>query len=200
MNEAKIQFSAEELLLAENAEWILTKNRIIAKICDLFAGLAKEMEAGLLQVSLQEEIKRSTAKISKGENYKGLPYVVLDYPRLFTKENVFAIRILFWWANYFSITLHLKGVYKDFFLKKIKKNINFFSDNNFYINTSADEWQHALHANDYILVKEVNAEMLEKSFTQNDFLKLSAKLTLNEWNQSQKLLSELFIMLIQTLD
>jgi len=200
MNEAKIQFSPEELLLAGNAEWILTKNRIIIKIRDLFAGMAGEMGIGLSQISLPDEIKHTTAKISKGENYKGLPYVVLDYPRLFTKENVFAIRILFWWANYFSITLHLKGIYKEYFLEKIKKNISQFSDSNFYINISADEWQHTLHENDYMLLKQADANELEKNFKENNLLKLSAKIELNQLNQAQKLLLELFTVIMQALD
>jgi len=34
-------------------------------------------------------------KISKGENYEGLPWVILDFPRYFDKENVFAIRCFF---------------------------------------------------------------------------------------------------------
>src|SRR5580765_673129 len=142
MNEAKIQFSSEELILAANADLILTKNRIIGKIRDLFAALAKEMEITLSQVSLPQEIKQTTAKISRGENYRGLPYIVLDYPRLFTKENVCAIRTLFWWANYFSITLHLKGKYKEMFLEKIKKNRSVVAESDFFINITANEWQH----------------------------------------------------------
>jgi hypothetical protein len=196
MNEAKIQFSPEELILAANADLILTKNRIISKIRDLFGSLAKEMETTLSQVSLPKEIKQTTAKISKGENYRGLPYVVLDYPRLFTKENVFAIRVLFWWANYFSITLHLKGIYKDFFLEKIKKGVPVFLENNFYVNVSADEWQHALHEDDYVLLKVQDASMLQKNFDENNFLKLSAKVELNQWNQSEEKLLNLFGIII----
>ena len=54
-------------------------------------------------------IVQSTPKIAKGENYLQLPYVLLDYPRCFDKENIFAIRTMFWWGNFFSITLHLSG-------------------------------------------------------------------------------------------
>jgi hypothetical protein len=187
------------LSLAENAEWILTKNKIVIKICDLFSMLAKEMESDLLQISLPQEIMRTTAKISKGENYKGLPYIVLDYPRLFTKENVFAIRTLFWWANYFSITLHLKGVYMEMFLEKIKKNKSLFAENDFFINTT-NEWQHSLHESDYVLLKHADASAIEKNFLQNDLLKLSAKVELNKWNQSQQLILQLFRKIISVLE
>jgi hypothetical protein len=111
MNEAKIQFSQEELELVENAGLILTKNTIIRKIHELFGLISEQMKSELQIASLPEEIKQTSPKISKGENYKGLPYVVLDYPRLFTRENIFAVRTLFWWGHYFSVTLQLKKTF-----------------------------------------------------------------------------------------
>src|SRR5580700_4684754 len=104
MDEAKIRLSVEELELVENAEWILTKNRIIDKVQNLFGILAVKMKTELETISLPDEPLQTNPKISKGENYNGLPYVILDYPRLFSKENVFAIRTMFWWGNYFSVT------------------------------------------------------------------------------------------------
>ena len=61
--------------------------------------------------NLPEEVLIQSPKISRGENYNGLPYVMLDYPRCFGKEDVFAMRTMFWWGNFFSITWHLKGKY-----------------------------------------------------------------------------------------
>src|ERR1043166_6396414 len=104
MNATKVQFSTDELALVEDPTWILTKNNIIIKVCDLFSEIAEKMKQVVETTKLREEIIQRTSKISRGENFKGFPYVVLDYPRLFTEENVFAIRTLFWWANYFSVT------------------------------------------------------------------------------------------------
>lgn len=199
MNQAKIQFSQEELSLAENAELILTKNKIVGKICDLFSSLAVEMQQDVSSADLPREVAATSPKISRGENYKGLPWVVLDYPRLFTKENVFAVRTLFWWANYFSMTLHLKGIYKKMFLEKIKENISFFSDANFYVNINTNEWQHSLHENDYILLKHADAIKLENDFAQTDLLKLSVKVDLDQWNQAQQVLVELFGKIMRVL-
>ena len=58
-------------------------------------------------------------KISKGEKYKGLPWVMLDYPRIFGKEDIMAIGTRFWWGHYFSVTLHLKGGYLRTYLPVI---------------------------------------------------------------------------------
>ena len=81
----------------------------------------KQSQRLLLQLILhcRKKSLNSSPKISKGENYKGLPWLVLDYPRYFNKEDIFAIRTLFWWGNFFSITLHISGKYKMRYEKKI---------------------------------------------------------------------------------
>src|SRR5258706_1001549 len=83
-------------------------------------------------------------KISKGENYKGLPWMVLDYPRAFGREDVLAIRTLFWWGHYFSVTLHLKGRYKTLFLPVIQERITLLAAAGFHANVSEEEWRHEL--------------------------------------------------------
>src|SRR6187549_876336 len=105
MQKVKLVLSEEELRIVSDPGIILTKNAIITKVYDLFGILAGEQ----IQFQYPGEAGAIPPKISRGENYKGLPYVVLDYPRLFTSEHVFAIRTHFWWGNYFSVTLHLKG-------------------------------------------------------------------------------------------
>src|SRR5580693_8742254 len=123
MNSAKIHLSADELLLVKNGEWILTKNLIIGKVYALFGTLAEHLQNQINGSDLPGQIGIISAKISKGENYNGLPYVMLDCPRLFTQQNVFSIRTFFWWGNYFSVTLHLKGEFQQIFEEAIKKKI-----------------------------------------------------------------------------
>ncbi len=199
MNEAKIQLSEEELILVENAELILTKNAIIRKVYDLFGAMAAAMKIELQNNPLSPDLMETTPKISRGENFKGLPFVVLDYPRLFNRENVFAIRTLFWWGKYFSVTLHLKGAYKELFSDQLKKNDSLLSDNDFYISSSNDEWSHELGEENYISLNR-NRDFLRKNdFSLQPFLKLSAKIDLQNWNQSEELLMQIFKTILQSL-
>jgi len=57
-----------------------------------------------------------------------------------------------------------------------------------------------LHEDDYILLKQADEDMTEKIFTQNDFLKLSAKVELNQWNQSEEMLLNLFKVIINNVE
>ncbi|SRR5579871_646052 len=199
MNKAKIQLSADELLLVQNGEWILTKNIIIEKVYSLFGSLAEEMKNITRQFSLPQQISQTTPKIYKGENYKGLPYVMLDYPRFFTKENIFAIRVLFWWANYFSITLHVKGEFKNLFNDALKSNIRYLGNNLFYLNITEDEWHHNIDTHNYIFLNEASDLVIQKYLLQASFSKLSAKINLNQWNDAEKLLLNFYEVLMRSL-
>jgi hypothetical protein len=200
MNAAKIQLSPDELELVENASWILTKNRIMGKVYALFGMIAEHMKSELTKNVPLDASMQTTPKISKGENYQGLPYVILDYPRLFSKEDVFAIRTMFWWANYFSVTLHLKGSYKEMFIGKIGKNISGTPVNDFYISISGDEWMHELDEKNYIQLSQTNSATLENIFSGNSFLKISTKIELNKWNDSEVLLMDSYKKLLRLLD
>src|SRR5689334_6032402 len=119
MNQTKIMLSQKEMELVTRADWILTKNGIIKKVKQLFEELQEKQTEELKahRSELPAAVFSFSPKISKGENYQGLPYLVLDHPRIFEKENILAVRTLFWWGNFFSTTLHVAGEYK----KKLEK-------------------------------------------------------------------------------
>jgi hypothetical protein len=199
MNDAKIQLSAEELQLVQNAGWVLTKNTIIQKVYDLFGKLSEEIKLAIHPVHLPSEILQVAPKISRGENYKGLPYVILDYPRFFTRDHIFAIRCFFWWGNYFSVTLHLKGMYKEMFIPVIQKNKAPLAEKNFCICISTDEWKHELDEDHYIPLQGMNTQVFDSICVQEPFLKLSAKINLHQWNELEILLTSLCNSLLQSI-
>jgi hypothetical protein len=198
MIETKIKLSEDELLLVQNADVILTKNAIVKKVISLFSLLAEDMKEALAKAPLPVEIKQSTPKISKGENYKGLPYVILDYPRLFTKENIFAVRTMFWWGNYFSITLHLKGTYKELFSGFIKTNISYLAAKHFNICISTNEWRHELGEDNYISLLCTTENEVVAIMDRNRFLKLSAKTDFAQWDDATKIIMGFYRDLLQS--
>jgi len=84
MNDSsKIQLSPFEQQLVTNYEWLLTKNGILEKIKGSL-GILQQRQQELLQQAgsfLPPEVLTVSAKISRGENYLGLPYLMLDQPR-----------------------------------------------------------------------------------------------------------------------
>lgn len=180
--------SAQELALVKNVDWLLTKNTIIGKVYALFGELAEEIDIIRDKdlFSLPAEIWSTPAKISRGENYRGLPYLILDYPRKFSVNDVLAIRTMFWWGNFISITLHLKGIYKDMFLPAIKKNIAGLVQQEVYISIDDDEWRHDFETDNYRKLSDAESEADEHSIEDKDFCKLAVRIPLEEWNEAKQ--------------
>ncbi len=103
--------SPEEKALVSNAAWLHLKHRIMEKAMHLLAEVQAAV-AALPQWAALPAAGPALAlgpKISKGERYKDLPYVILDHPRLFSRDDIFALRTMFWWGHDFTATLHLAG-------------------------------------------------------------------------------------------
>jgi hypothetical protein len=198
MNVAKIQLSAEELSLVQNAGWLLTKNTIIEKVFALFGDIAHEVRDNFTATPdfLPSAVLAPSPKISKGENYKGLPWVMLDYPRLFNRQDTFAIRTMFWWGHFFSVTLHLKGLYKEKYQAQLLTNLPVLAAKPFYLCISGEEWRHEFEEDNYTPLTQLNSSAVEKILLANDFCKLSAKISLPQWNDSKELLIDLYETII----
>lgn len=194
----KLTLSAEELQLVTNTQWILTKRVIIDKVNLLFGNLSVVFKNHVTANNwfLQPAIVQSMPKIAKGENYLQLPYVLLDYPRCFDKENIFTIRTMFLWGNFFSITLHLSGRYKEIFETAIQKNIQSLAEPNFYICINEDEWQHHFKTDNYMPVNKLTLGEIN-SITQRHFIKVAIKFPLEKWDTIPSLLEKSFLDLLQ---
>ncbi|HEY2720268.1 MAG TPA: hypothetical protein VGI82_01000 [Chitinophagaceae bacterium] len=196
-NETKVHLSPFEMELMNNSEWILTKNGILRKV-QLLLGDVQQNIAHFIQSRTKQfpkEVLAISPKISKGENYHGLPWLMLDYPRYFDKENTFAIRTMFWWGNFFSTTLHLSGKYKREYMSAIIHSYQFFKQNGFYCCINDDPWQHHFEEANYIQVNKLTEEQFDGIILEKDFIKLSSKFSLAEWDQAIKMLSENFLSL-----
>jgi len=202
MDKAKIRLSAKEAELVANADWILTKNVVLQKVKYMLEELQAEQQ-NFLRANpgiLPAEVIAIPPKISRGENYKGLPYLVLDYPRYFGKDDHLAIRSMFWWGNFFSSTLHLTGVYKKMYETKIESSFSSLKENSFFIGAGNDQWEHHFETNNYLSLKEMTDTGF-KSFTSNkEFIKLAKKIPLEQWNDSGDTLFASFCQMIRWLN
>lgn len=187
MNGAKIRLSPAEERLVANAEILLTKNRALEKLKALLEGVQEQMLAHSKTFSNAHAFT-TPPKISRGENYLGLPYLVLDYPRVFRQTDVFAIRSFFWWGRFFSSTLQLSGGYKDEYLPKIEAAFQTFS--NHHIGIHADPWQHHFERSNYVPVAELQHGDLKTLLHQQPHVKIAAKLPVEDWPNAEAFLFE----------
>ena len=200
MDAAKIRLSPEEAELVMRADIILTKNRIIQKAMVLLGGL-QEKQWDVLAAN-EEHLPGLNAlpgKISKGENYKGLPYLVLDQPRIFEKEHILAIRTLFWWGNFFSTTLQLSGRYKAQYEERILSNLDELKEEDFSICINDEQWEHHFEEGNYTALRQLDALDTRKIIREKPFIKLAKKTGLDQWETSEEKLLDIFTRFIRVL-
>ncbi|MFM6923922.1 MAG: hypothetical protein ACKOU7_00340 [Ferruginibacter sp.] len=197
---SKLTLSDDEQQLVSNTEWILTKRTIMDKAVALLGEVSVGQQAVVAAEKdwLPEAVVRSTPKIARGENYLGLPYLILDYPRCFDTDDIFAVRTMFWWGNFFSITLHLSGDYKTMFQQKIIENARSVKQDVF-ICIHESQWQHHFEADNYSGIKNIPGEELQKMIVKKPFMKLAIKFPVQSWNEIPSMLDGAFTGLLMML-
>jgi len=183
-----VKLSAAELALACNADILLTKNTIIEKVYDLFGRLS----ASYIDILKAEDAFRNfnspSAKISKGENYRGLPWVMLDYPRVFSDEQIFSVRTMFWWGHHFSQFLILKGTplpESTLIPDLIQKGTIGPS----YLCIAGDPWQHHFEADNMIPASSLTNSQITDQVNRSGFLKLGTKIPIDRWESVENIMS-----------
>jgi tRNA splicing endonuclease len=193
MEEAKIQLSAAEMALLCDAEIILTKNRIMEKAKELFASV----QAGMQQTTVAAPFSHIPPKISRGENYAGLPYLMLDYPRLFGQEDVFAIRSFFWWGNFFSSTLHLAGTWKRQLAPHLSNAYVPLVQRGYFVQTGTDPWAHQFDGENFREVAAFTAAEFAALVQERPYIKIAARWPLESWPHAANNLGESWRFLLQ---
>lgn len=197
--ETKIQLLPFELELLSDAGLLLTKNAILQKLKD-FLLLIEARQKEIIKnhpLAFPPEVLKIPAKISRGENYKGLPWLVLDYPRYFEQHNVFAIRTMFWWGNFFSCTLHLSGRHKEKLQYTILEKKECLIKSDFFLCINPHEWEHHFEPENYVLIKNLSPIELEKTIIQKPFLKIASRFTLAQMMQMEEKLCRSYSEIIK---
>lgn len=162
-----------------NAEIILTKNTVIKKTVALLAGVQEQ----LMTANRQHQFS-STPKISKGENYLGLPYVVLDYPRVAGGEGLLFIRSMFWWGHFFSSTLQVSGLYKEENELKLAAAYDILAAGHYFVGVGKDPWQHHFEASNYRKIADFSHEDFYQVLQQQPYIKIAARWPLSAWDSA----------------
>ncbi|MEO5942049.1 MAG: hypothetical protein ABIP30_09905 [Ferruginibacter sp.] len=193
----KITLSDAELAIVQETDWILTKQNIIKAVFTLF----HEQIPAIKNIVLDNpelklpEILSAVPKINKGENYHNFPYVIMDYPAVFSKENIFALRTMFWWGNFFSVTIHLSGKYQLIYGPAILQNLK-QRRCDFFVCINDNAWQHHFAIENFSSVKDITEEELE-IIINKPFFKIALKYSLQQWNSMSQLLGNAYEQILK---
>lgn len=199
MDRAKIRLSPWEAELVSDSKWILTKNAILAKARMMLEDAQlKQVDFFRQHPILPAELLSIPPKISRGEYYQGLPYLILDYPRQFRKEGVFAIRTMFWWGHFFSLTLHISGESREQYLDYLDKMFPEIKEN-FFICINEEEWEHHFDESNYRALAGMNEEEYRQALHSGLFVKLARRIPLPQWEEANDLIHDSFCKITRML-
>lgn len=177
--DTKLPLSPEEIAALCNRDFFFTKHAVTEKIAMLFSRLNDEV-AALISISgktVPPEVKEIPFKITRGENYQRLPWIVLDYPRYFKPEAVFAFRTMCWWGEHFSFTLHLSGAMLERKRKSILENSERLKGHHFHFCIHSSPWQHHFREDNYTSLDELLRNYtMEELLEKQKFIKLARRL------------------------
>ena len=196
------QLSGKEFNYIQDKDFLLTKHIIITKIKSELAHIEKALThtIKISKTDIPVEVLQRAGKISKGENYRGLPYLVLDHPRYFKKEGVFAFRTMFWWGHFFSSTFHLQGKYLDLYRNNILDQILSLKNNNLYICNGATPWEYHYEPDNYLFIDTLEEKELQNLIKTKDFIKISSRLDLKKWYALEEFTIRTFTLMSQFLN
>ena len=177
-----MNLSTSELNALHNTKFYAVKASATKKIDALLAEVRDSLKGEIKKnnISFPKEVDSKNGKIFRGENYLGLPYLVLDYPKHFSKESVFSFRTMFWWGNFFSFTLHLQGKALKMHRSALLSQMSSLKKKNTYICVNNNPWQYHYGKDNYILTDKLSDAELKKLIREKEFIKLSRKTTLKD--------------------
>lgn len=184
-------FSNDELNFISDKSFFERKTTINSKVIEQLNELQQKLNMLLKENSatVPVNVLQSSPKISRGENYKGFPWLILDYPRVFSTEDVFAFRTLFWWGHSWVLTFQLSGSFLKILHPSILMHLNSIKDTTIKIGVGTDPWIHNPEDAMYVDLKNfISAKSpADEALHSQPFFKLIKKV---EFSQSEKLMEE----------
>lgn len=165
----------EELNLLADRSIFDLRARIYPKIQELLVALREELE----QVTPPGEPPFAdpswilSGKISKGENYKGLPFRVLDYPACFEQHHLFIFRTLMLWGCHFSFHLILTGKQMEKHRDALAQGYPQLQEMGFRLSKQDSPWDWTLDESSHYSTHELDQEGFANVIRACTFIKIS---------------------------
>ncbi|HUM45537.1 MAG TPA: hypothetical protein PLD84_01325 [Chitinophagales bacterium] len=194
MEAAKIILSADELEALKDRSFFKKKQRITEKIYRQFANVVNE--ANSLKIFSGIEFPAGTdltgGKISKGENYLGLPYLLLDFPRNFKGDQLLAIRTMLWWGNFISSTLFVSGKEATAVQKSVVLHLPELSKMKCLVCVHESPWHHHFEKDNYQPLNLFSKKELTQLLKSLNFIKIARKIPVSSISKLESFAMESF--------
>ncbi len=169
-----IQFTDQELGLIEDTSFFETKALITQKVKTLLHLLHDTLKKELVDFPFlaPDDFHLDNHQFVKGEHLSGFPYLYLDYPKYYTKQEMFSFRSLFWWGHHFIFAWILSGKYLDQYKENILRHYKSLSGKGLFILMTKDPWEWKKHPDNLLEIRQDNQEEVSIALKTRPFLKI----------------------------
>lgn len=193
------KFSEKEIRFLTDTDFLLTKQEINRKATALLSETEQNLKMVVRQSNFPfpDQAFLKAGKLSRGEQYRGLPYWILDYPRKFSKEATFSFRTMVWWGHEVSCFLHLGG--RDLEKFKLKVLENFQGDPDQFVAINPSPWEYHFGPDNYRKASETSPKLLESHISQHKYHKMIYKLSLDRVHDLPEFSADVFAKMLTKL-
>lgn len=173
-----------ELNIASDTNFFDVKRELTTKIVLTLEQYGEQLlEEIIIPVFQKAGIQRAGLKVSKGENFKGYPYIVLDCPRLFSTDTEVICRTIFRWGHGWSLHFTVQG--KIF--ERVSSSLSGFSaslSNDWLLYTGENIWEQDVDSVLFVPTHSMSETALSLTIKQQNFYKIATQINLSnavEW-------------------
>ena len=176
-----VVFSEEEARLIRETRFFEVKAAVTQKVKVLLHQL---------QHTLQKEIDSApfpappgfdpkNHQYVKGEHLRDFPYLYLDCPKHFKREEMLTFRTLFWWGHFFVFGWILGGADLPRYRRNLLARYDVFSGGEWYLLTADTPWEWRLAPECLLALRPENRDRAAAALAERPFLKLHRYLPLD---------------------
>ena len=168
------RFQEDERQLISDRGFFERKLAITEKVRDIYSDLRGRLKEVLRpQAYLAPPgVDYTQGKLSGGEHHFDLPYIFLDFPRLFSRNATFAYRSIFWWGHHFLFTLILTGDFLPDYWERFLLGMDRLLGRGDFLATSLDPWEWRGGEENVQPIHAMNRARVAEVAGQHPFLKL----------------------------
>jgi hypothetical protein len=194
--DSKIRLSKKEVSILEEEKFFHGKRSVTEKVFLLLSEVVKEIQSvpEFQGIIFPRGTDITSGKISKGENYLGLPFIILDFPRLFNGDEILTFRTMLWWGNFISCSLLISGTHLPQSLENLNAHYESLSAKKNFVCVNESPWIHHFESNNFVKLATMNAATAIQLSSLHGFVKVSRKIPVSRINRLVEFASESFVL------
>jgi len=187
------RFTPDEMRMICDTDFFPAKAEIIQKFHEEFMKLRDQLRVEFKKTLLSlapTGTDFETGQLVKGERFHDFPYVYLDFPKFFSKEEMFTFRSFFWWGHSLIFCWFLSGTRLDQYQKSLRACYATLSHEGVFLSTADTPWEWGLEKPHAVFLDQIGKEHLEEILAERSFLKLGCSIPLKSLEAPDVILHE----------